>query len=248
MEDQSRNRPPKESTFRFAIGVGDLRLSSIWSLVANKTDVYVGVRSLMGSFKMSIHGAEGYRRCHIALTKEYWPNVAEKIEPPMESRDFNAWAMPSCNGGAAEIASIWFPRDHQLKDAGKITAKPSKPVHMLPPAPPGRAVRLRLLEMRESPTRVTNYGSDTVQLLGHFDLDDGRKIALVYGREKFDASRLRLVRKGQGGGRLFDPDTALAPGETLSDLAAVAWAEPEDGASIHITELHGFSLSRKEAG
>lgn len=235
----------RAAIFRFAIGAGNLRLSSIWSAKANKCDLYIGVRSLMGSLKLSIHGAEGYRRGHIALTKEYWGQASEKISPPMESKDFAVWAMPPIpERCATEVVSIWLPRNHQRKLAEQVTLDPKKPIFFLPPAPPDAAVRLRLLESREDVLSLL----PKIQLLGHplgnFEFDDGRNITLTMSIEDFDPALLESVRRGQGRGTIFNKEAAPAQGQTIGDLSAIVWTEPADGRAIHLAELHGLALRR----
>lgn len=234
----------RAATFRFAIGAGNLRLSSIWSAKANKCDLYIGVRSLMGSLKLSIHGADDYRRCHIALTDRYWDQASEKISPPMESRDFAVWDMPPISEkGANEVVSIWLPRNHYRKSE-QVTLNPKKPICFLPPAPPDSSVRLRFLESREAVVSLLPKLQLLGRPVGNFQFDDGRNIAMTMSIETFDAALLESVRQGQGHGTIFNKEAAPATGQTISDLSAIAWTEPADGQAIHLAELNGISLRR----
>ena len=231
--------------FRFGIGAGHYRLSSIWSIVADKCDLYVGVRIMMGSLKLSIHGAEDYRRCHIALTKDYWKTAAQRSSPRMDNRDFAVWDMPSIpDKGATEVVSIWFPRNYHLKEAKQVGSSPEKSIVLFPVAPPDAAVRIRLFEGRELPSTLLPTIKNLGTPLGKFELDDGRNFVLVFSIEDFDSKHLEPILRGQGRGTIFDQDKVPKSGETVRDLAAVMWTEPQDGKAIHLAEVHGFNLRR----
>ena len=236
----------KSAKLRFGIGAGDFRLSSIWLIAANKYDLYASVRTIMGSFKLSIHGAEGYRRCHIALTKDYWKSAAQRISPRMDSKDLAVWNMPLIPGtGATEVVSIWFPRNYHLKQAKLVADNTKKSILLFPPAPPEAAVRIRLLESLESPSTLLPKIQDLGRPVGNFELDDGRNFVVVFSTESFDSEQnLALILKGQGKGTIFDEDKVPKIGETIRDLAAVTWTEPQDGKAIDLAEIHGFNLRR----
>lgn len=100
--------------FRFGVGNENGLLSSVWIAFANRNDVYIGLRSMAQSLKLSIHGNEGSRVCQIALTNKYWEEMGALATPPMANRSLQRWkrADPP-KSGATEIVTIWFPRDHQ---------------------------------------------------------------------------------------------------------------------------------------
>ncbi len=235
----------RTDTLRVAIGAGNLRLSSIWSIKAKRRDLYVGVRNIMGSLKLSVHGAEDYRRCQIALTKEYWARSAEEINPRLPGRELASWSMPQIpEVGAAEIVSIWLPRNHLRKRAEKVNVDARRPILFIAPARPSAAVRIRLHEAKKLDADTLSFLRDCGVLIGHFEFDDQRIIAVSARLEEFDSSRLRNVLGGEGSGTTFRD--VLRPGQTIVDLSGVTWTKPVDGQMVHLTEVHGLALRRNQ--
>ena len=166
------------------------------------------------------------------------------VSPPMDNRDLAVWAMPAVTErGVSEVASIWFPRNNQRRQAEKVLAVPKKPIHFFAPAPPDMAVRIRLLERRELVPAV--LPKSLGQPIGNFEFDDGRNITLTIGFESFNSALLELVRQGKGHGTIFNKESEPQPGQKIDDLSAIVWTEPTDGCAIHLAELHGFNLRRR---
>lgn len=225
--------------FRFGVGVGDRLLSSPWVIFCGKNDLYMGLRNMAHTLKLSIHGSGV---CHFALTSRFWESgMKDALNPPSE-RALIRWHRAEVpRTGAAEVVSVLFPRDHQSLAGHK---PPSKSFHLVPPAPSGMAVRVAIAESMEDPhtleLKLRRFGVP----VGYYRFDDGRSLSVVMRPEPFDEPRLEKVRSGIGSGTTFDPSALPTKGETLKGFSMLALTAPRDGQPLHITEMHGISLSR----
>ena len=79
-----------KNVFRLAIGTSQSSMSSVWRIWSNyKGDVYVSVRCLGGTYKMSLH-KDG--KCQFGFTKEYEKLAEERFG--IENRHQELWRLP----------------------------------------------------------------------------------------------------------------------------------------------------------
>jgi hypothetical protein len=79
-----------KNVFRLAIGASQSSMSSVWRIWSEyKGDVYVSVRCLGGTYKMSLH-KDG--KCQFGFTKEYEKLAKERFG--IENRHQELWRLP----------------------------------------------------------------------------------------------------------------------------------------------------------
>jgi hypothetical protein len=77
-----------DKAYRFAVGDQDSPRSSIWRLWSNSDEIYLGVRSKAGIFKLSFHGSGV---CHFALTSQFAEEVSEQLKLTRQERTISRW-------------------------------------------------------------------------------------------------------------------------------------------------------------
>jgi hypothetical protein len=214
-------------------------MSSIWVLFNQRNEVYVGVRHLAGTMKLSLHSSGV---CQLALTQQYWNGLDTKEKGFLPDRSLARWKRKCAPiEGAVEVMSVWFPRDWQK---GRLADLPSKPIFMIEPASPSQAVRLGLFETRESPTTLEDKLGKLGLPVGYIALDDGRSFSIVVRHEAFNPECIANVVQGSGRAHLFDSNAAPRPGEVLQGLTALAFDRPADGEPLRLVEVTGIALQR----
>ncbi len=226
-------------SFRFGIGEDDRLMSSAWIIFPGKNDLYLGLRNMAHSVKISVHGSGV---CQFALTEKYWEQARTIAVNPPSDRCLTRWhRAPVPDQGVVEVLSIWFPSAHHSKSGQK---PPAKGFTLIKPAPSGKAVRVTIAESMENTESLERtllrFGLPIV----YYKFDNGRTLSIVMRLEVFDESRLHQIRSGSGTGTTFDPSDAPAKGETKSGLSMLAMTEAHDGQPLHIAELHGINLER----
>ena len=95
---------------RFAVGSPQERYSATWLTTDDKSGFYIGVRSMMGVLKISLH-TSGMSR--LAFTETYRVSAIERgLIPPEEDRALVKWRRsPTPAIGAALAVSLLFPTD-----------------------------------------------------------------------------------------------------------------------------------------
>ena len=93
----------RRNTLRFGIGTADCPYTTVWRLWANKSDVYLSVRSLAGSFKLSLHESGVW-------TSAYTEQSGVKVKEFGGGRRHTTWSRPTeFMAGWTRGPKIMFP-------------------------------------------------------------------------------------------------------------------------------------------
>ena len=139
-------KPGFRKRVRFAVRSPDERYSAAWVTTDTKSGFYIGARSVMGTFKISLHTSG---KCRLALEKTYFDFAVDRgLIPAEEDRAWvKWWRSPTPSVGAVLVVGLVFPTDFLHLDAPTATAE--KPFVFLQAAPQGKAVEIGFFYSRE---------------------------------------------------------------------------------------------------
>jgi hypothetical protein len=203
--------------------------------VRSGSDVYLGVRSVAGKVKLSLH-QDG--RAQISLTSEHYSRLSNEGVPTPPSRHFARWRMPDVpDAGAVHVASVVFPSRY-LRPWPPLQL--SKPVSW-EPAPERGALAVglfygRQLTRPEPPTRL-RFATR---------LSDGRFVMIaVRNVVDFDDSQaVDRLSSPHEEYVLSDELRNARPGEVIADCAAIVWSDVQDGQAVSLWEITDLSVHR----
>lgn len=224
----------RDDKLRFGAKASDGRCSSSWIAIRRKSDVYLGVRSLSGKLKLTLH-KDG--RAHIALTDNFYPQLRDEGVPLPPSRHFTRWRMPDVpDDGAVHVASVVFP-SRFLRPRPPL--KPNETVFW-EPAPELGALEVGVFYGRQ----LATFASGS-RLRFWTRLGDGRVVMVAVRNTDADATHVvdRLSRPNT----MYALSAALwnaSPGEAIASCAAFVWSDVRDGQAVVIWEVTGLSIHR----
>jgi hypothetical protein len=172
-------------TIRFGIGEPGRR-SGVWRIFApsNKSDVYIGIRTILGYQKWSLHESGDWR--HQWVTEE----MAEEFTGSSD-RIIDRWRQPAEVGATGWTRGFAIRARHQdlvtAPDAG--AGKPADTL-WLPAPPEGRAAVVQVVIARPDQVEVTLHGM--VPFAG-FTLAGGRVLLLIFTHEALTDEQNRMV-------------------------------------------------------
>jgi hypothetical protein len=177
--------PGPGGTIRFAIGEPDCH-SGVWRIFApaNKSDVYIGIRTILGSQKWSLHESGDWR--HQWVTEER----AEEFTGNAD-RIIDRWQQPPEVGTTGWTRGFAIRVRHQ--DLVSVRDdEPGIPVDTLwlPSPGEGRAGLVQVVIARPDQIEVTLHGM--IPFAG-FTLADGRVVLLIFYHEALRDEQNRMV-------------------------------------------------------
>jgi hypothetical protein len=227
---------------RFAVRSPDERYSAAWLTRDNKkSDFYIGARSVMSSFKISLH-ASG--ECRLAFDKTYIvSDVARGLIPVETGRALvKWWRSPTPAVGAALVVALVFPTDFLHLDAPTATEK--KPIVFLQAAPQGKAVEIGFFYSREPVNTLEPKLLEFGIPLFWTDLANGDMVWMVGREADFDATALPSAETLNSiSGRILDPDGFTKASAERRSLTAHLWNAPKDNEALVIIEVGGIATS-----
>jgi hypothetical protein len=226
---------------RFAVRSPEQRYSAAWLTIDTNSGFYIGARSVMGTFKISLHTSG---KCRLAFEKTYFDFAVNRgLIPPEEDRALVKWRRsPTPAVGAALVVGLVFPTDFLHLDAPTTTA--SEPFAFLQAAPQGKAVEIGFFYSREPVNTLEPKLLEFGIPLFWTDLDNGDIVWMVGREADFDATALPSVETLNSiSGRLLDPDGFTKAGAERRTLTSHLWNAPKDNEALIIIEVGGIATS-----
>jgi hypothetical protein len=223
---------------RFAVGRPGSAHSSIWSAFWNKSDYYIGARSVLGSTKISLH-ASGI--CRLALTEKHMTLLRRQGIAPPDDRAFVKWGRPPAPESGAHLAvALVFPTDNLHLD-DPAWKDSSKPLLLFESAASGKAVELGFFYSREAKETLEPRLMEIGKPLFYTDLDNGEFVWLVAREADFDSTSIPMGEQfNMTGMGLRDP---IPIGSERRRLTAILWNAPKDGEPLRVIEI-GITVTR----
>jgi hypothetical protein len=216
-ESETVELPGPGGTIRVAVGEHG-RQSGIWRIWAppNKSDVYIGVRAILGYQKWSLHESGDWRH--------QWVNTEKAAEVrKADGRIIDRWQQPAEMGNSGWTRGFSIRVRHQdLVDVANSPQAPKDTVWI--PAPPeGHFMGLHVAIVRPVDLAVPLTGFIPV---GGFTLLDGRAVVLCVTVEELTDEQNQViataievvVQEAKRGG--VDLSTVAAPRGALSCASA----------------------------
>lgn len=228
---------PKLDKIRFGVGSKAQRRSSLWVIVCNKDDVYVGVRGLTGLIKVSLHKFGG---SSVAFSRRYLEQVASAGLDVPSDRAFVRWKRSATpTSGAVHVMSILFPSDFLLLNAPPQLL--TKPVYYLKPAPQGHAIEIGLFYSKEPPATLGDKLAKISIPMFNAQLPCGEYVSLVGRIVPFDKTQYDGLK---GTLKRLRKDAIPEFGQEWKNVSAMLFNEPNDGEALQLIELTGFTFRR----
>ena len=223
---------------RFAVRSPEERYSAAWLTTNTKSGFYIGARSVMGTFKISLHTSG---RCRLAFEQTYAFNRG--LIPPGEDRALvKWWRFPTPPVDAALVVGLVFPTDFLHLDAPAATEK--EPFVFLQAAPQGKAVEVGFFYSREPVNTLEPKLKEFGIPLFWTDLANGDMVWMVGRETDFDATALPPDETLNSiSGRLLDPDGFTKAAAERRSLTAHLWNAPKDNEALVIIEVGGIATS-----
>lgn len=221
---------------RFGAKAANGRCSALWLALTKDSDLYLGVQSVAGKLKLSLH-EDG--NCHIVLDHKHYQRLPDVGLPRPPARHFARWRMPEMpDSGAAHVASVIFPA--RFLRAG-ATLQLNKPVFW-EEAPDQGALEVgffygkRLLDQGSFGRAVLRFTTS---------LSDGRVVMVATCCVNFDEERILGQSMGQHKMHAMSPELwALPPGQELKDCDFFVWSDVKDGEAVAIWAISGVNIRR----
>jgi hypothetical protein len=177
--------PGPGGTIRFAVGEPNRR-SGVWRIWApsNKSDVYIGIRTILGYQKWSLHESGDWRH--------QWVTEARAEEFTGRSdRTIDRWQQPAEVGATGWTRGFTIRVRHRdlvaVADAG--TGIPTDTL-WLPSPPEGRTAVAQVVIARPDQVEVTMRG---MMPFAGFTLADGSVVLLIFSHEALTDDQNRTV-------------------------------------------------------
>lgn len=227
----------RTDVLRFGARSAEGRYSSLWFARRSGSDLYLGLRSLGGKFKLSLH-KDG--NAQVSVTYEHFAGLPNEGVPPPPSRHFTRWRMPQLSDtGAVHVASVVFPSRFLAPGPAPC---PTERVYWLA-APENGAVELGLFYTRVLPHKMRFEHGARPRLTT--SLQDGRFVLAVTRETEFDEARVLGGFLGQR--RVYALSRELwesHPGDVLAGCAGFLWSDVRDGGAVVIWDIRGVDIRR----
>jgi len=173
---------------RFALRKPDRLISSIWRIWTNKNDIYVGVRSLAGDVKTSLHWTGD---CQTSFTSQFIEGEKGSAFRNLErSRHVKRWKAVLLNKGLWHLLDVHIPHDRLRDTQGVVETK--KKVKWIEPVAKNKNTQFSFFKRDTVPDDdrwVGKNGMGTLLLYrGH--LKDGEYFEVVYHGHNEDVNEL----------------------------------------------------------
>lgn len=209
------------------------QFSSTWMFWGNKNDFYFGSKTMLGSFKVSLHeNGVGY----VAFHKPYFLNKkAEGIE--LSSRTVLEWRLPVPEAlGAVHAASVLLPADYCRSGPLGDRARRQTIVFGVED---GCAAEIGIFLSREKHTTL----EAKLLPLGHpivmVSLENDLNVSVVVRLQSFDPRVLPTDEQRQSARGVLLEKSALS--EDRENLNAMIWNKPGDGGVLQVIDVGGVS-------
>jgi hypothetical protein len=227
--------------FRFAVGDPEHNYSTIWSAWGWGNEFYFGAVAMLGFTKISLHQTG---ECQVAIIKDKWEKLGREGLPRPDDRALTKWVQkPTPDSGAIHVASVLFPTDY-LKSTKVPEGTAKRPLTILTPAPPGKAVEVSYFYSREPAETLGPKFAKLCIPLFRVTLDNGDSVSIVVRQTEFDKRFLPPPEQMQ---RLSDTtNVEIPPGTETPNLTAAVWNDPvENGfGTLIVAEIGGVTLRR----
>jgi hypothetical protein len=225
----------RDNAFRFCVGTPNGPRSAVWRVwnPRGKNDVYVAVRALGGTAKVSLH-ADG--QCNASLTQDFvrrHPGVGKRLT---RGRHFYQWKRDTFLVRTAQLVMWVAIPASELRVTGH--RKDDRDVVWIPAPPSSASVNVGCVFSRPGFAPGHWPGSDNgARLLANVALPSGEWFHLVYVTNpipddlppRLDAERARVAAVAKPGNRLFVIASAWPKGDVhLIDAAATRPALPTE--------------------
>jgi hypothetical protein len=229
---------------RFAVGRPGGHYSGVWAHWGNKSDFYIGARSILGSMKISLHKSG---ICRVALTDRHFAALTQKGRLVPNDRAFVKWERLFAPDEGAHLAAVLvFPTDFLRLEAPVGTAK--KPLLLIESASPGKAVEIGYFYCREARQTLESKFLAIGKPLVFTDLENGEVVWMVAREAEFDPACLPSSEQlGRSDGNVLEPNAFPVPGVPRTDLNAVLWNAPQRGEALRMIEIGGVTAVRNNS-
>ena len=216
----------------------DRPCSSAWYVSSNSTGLYVGVRLLGNSHKLSLHtgpSCDG-NDSQYGLTRN--AALRELADGPKPIPPLRRWKRPSPKPNEiVEVAIIDFPTDFLRANSGPLSTGKAKIAIQV--AEPGHAIRASIFASHDEPTRYGNILAKG----GFFPLywvcvSEDCYFTLSFRVVPFDRTTMPMAPSG-----MHPLRGAPKPGRSISTAAAIFSSDPKDGEPIYLAQAMGLTVT-----
>lgn len=213
------------------------QFSSTWMFWGNRNDFYFGSKSLLGSFKVSLHengnGYVGYHKPFFQARK------AEGIEIPVKTA--LEWVLPIPGPlGAVHVASLLLPSDYCRSEPLSESAKKKTLVFGLED---GCTAEIGVFFSNEEQSTL----EAKLVLLGRpivaVTLENKLKVSIVARSKPFNPSVLPSDEQLRLAKRLLLQRSDEFPDN--DNLNAMLWNKPADGEALQVVDVGGVRWNNK---
>lgn len=207
--------------------------SSAWMFWGNRNDFYFGSKSLLGSFKVSLHeNGRGYVGYH----KPYFlEKQAERI--PIPAKTAFEWELPKPGAlGAVHAASLLLPSDYCTGAEPSESARKKTVVFEVEAGCAAEiGVFLSHEGMKTLEPKMVAIGHPIVMVT----LDNKLNVSIVVRSRTFDPSVLPTTETFAKSKRIL---LQKEPIQEQKNLNAMIWNVPKDGEALQVIDVGGLKI------
>lgn len=222
---------------RWAVGKKDGRRSSTWRMWGDKKgDVYLAMRSMGSTLKVSLHRD---RRCSVGFTKEFETEAKERFGA--STRHWHRWILP--DSPRVKSFQVLVPDS----DLAEFASEEKEPMVWIPAPGAGRAVVFTVF-IAEPPTEFSWVSPEkNGNLLGTM-LCPTRLAWVVHKSQKLDVNTLKMIQESRA--KVHESAAAALKKIRLKDLRiTLAGHHPENyGFFIELDASRHASVNEADAG
>lgn len=179
-------------TLRVAIGTPEALQSSIWRFWTQKNEVYIAARELARLLKLSLHSSGIWRLAYVSVNK-----INDQLIEDNDPRVMSRWKKPNeFKPGWTQCLDVIIPtvslRKHFSLD--KVD-NPKGNIHWIAKLSNGYKQQITLLFADSSSRCLEEVTQDGDQVLGRFDLEDGRVAWIITRQSKMTEVEQEYVEK-----------------------------------------------------
>lgn len=181
------NEKSEKNVFRFAVG-NSAACSEIWTIVFQKSDVYLIANTQKGAIKVSLHGSGV---CHYSMLQEFFNRMRPIFDQDIDQRTILRWKRGKTPSHRARVAfRLVFAADGKWPNADR--QPPAKKTRLLRPPPEGYQLEVVFTYSKQDPRRILDPFSLQNEVLWIHQLENQDFLTIFYHQE---ASKQNLFER-----------------------------------------------------
>jgi hypothetical protein len=212
------------------------QFSSMWSFLGGNDGFYLASRTLLNTFKVSLHANNS--RGYLAFAKPYFLEKTAEGRLTRPTRTVHEWSLPDPGDvGAALAVSIKLPADFMRSPAHPYCSQGKALIFGIEPT---NALEIGIFLSREGRATLEEKFVPIGHPLFEVAIEDWLNVMIVVRSVAFDATCLPSAE--QISTVQFSPLEPIEQQTNLSNLNMTLWNAPQDGAPLQVIDIGGLTI------